>query len=552
MAFKQVMLMCWKRVLMVALATAGIVGCEVGPNYKAPEVTMPASFDLGPQLLPTTMPVSKTAAGAATQATMPQGSSVAAATRPVKVMASATPIDLQRWWEALGDAELDRLVTQAVAANFDVGAAVARVQEARAQFSAATGAEFPLLDATAGAGRGSGTNNTKNRIGGPLNAGTNTGGLEQLNYVAGFDAAWEVDLFGRLRREAEAAKADADAAAENRNQVLVTVISEVARNYISVRSNQLRLKITQENIEALKRTAELTRVMVRRGLGNELNVVLAERQVSAALARVAPLDAEIKRAQREIAVLLGKNPEELYAELDGPPAGAGGAGIPALVEELDAGVPAQLLRRRPDVRRAERQLAAASARIGVATADLFPSLSLTGGVGVQGQGLGVSPPHDLLDWSVGPAFRMPLLDFGRLDALVQVQDFRTQQVLLGYRKAVVSAVAEVENALASYAAERNRLEQLTVAVDSSQQAVNLATQRFNRGLTDFLNVLDAQRQLYALEDEVAASRQTVSTQLIGVFKALGGGWEGMGTVPANPKLRPAILAELQGRTASAR
>jgi NodT family efflux transporter outer membrane factor (OMF) lipoprotein len=323
---------------------------------------------------------------------------------------------------------------------------------------------------------------------------------------------------------------------EERNQVLVTVLADVARNYITVRSTQLRLKITQDNIAALRRTVDLTRIAYRRGIGNELNVVLAERQLSAALARVGPLEAQVRQAQRQIAVLLGLSAQDLYAELDRP------APIPAMAADVDPGLPLQLVRRRPDVRRAERQLAAATARIGVATAALFPDVTLTAGLGVQGQGLGRSPVQYGSVWSVGPAFRVPILDFGRLDALAKAQDFRTQAQLLSYRKSVASAVEEVEDALTSYLAEQNRLEQLTVAVGSSQQAVNLATQRYNRGLTDFLNVLDAQRQLYELEDQLASSQQVVSTQLIALFKSLGGGWEGFGDVPPAPKVRPAVVA----------
>jgi NodT family efflux transporter outer membrane factor (OMF) lipoprotein len=520
---------------IAAFAAIAIAGCEVGPDYSPPTTTMPVAFDIGPQLLPTTFPVSQ-----------PRPTSTMPSTRDATARAKthpspAEPVNLQHWWTALNDPQLDALVQDAVAANYDIGIAVARVQESRALYSAATGAEFPTLDATAGAGRGSGSNNTKGRIGQPLDAGTNTSGvrgLRELNYVAGFDATWEVDLFGRLRRQAEASAADADAAVEERNQVLVSVISDLCRNYIVVRADQARLAITQDNIAALRRTVDLTRVAMRTGIGNQLDVVLAERQVSAALAQVAPIDAEIKRAERQIAVLTARDPGALCAQLDAP------AAIPSLAATVDPGLPLDLVRRRPDIHRAERELAAATARIGVATADLFPTLSLTGGIGVQGQGLGISPNRNALDWSVGPALRIPLLDFGRLDALVKAQDFRTQQRLLQYRKTVTDAVAEVEDAMTNYAAQQNRLDQLAVAVASSQRAVSLATERYRRGLADFLNVLDAQRQLYSLQDQLATGQLSTGTSLIALFKSLGGGWQGFQKLPPPPHVVPAIAAAL--------
>ena len=235
-------------------------------------------------------------------------------------------------------------------------------------------------------------------------------------------------------------------------------------------------------------------------------------------------------------MLLGLQPEELYVELDRS------AEIPAMQARVDPDFPIELLKRRPDIRQAERQLAAATARIGVATAALFPQVGVTAGVGFQGQGMGRTPVVNDGIWSAGPFFSMPILDFGQLDALVKVQDYRTKQLLLTYRKTILSAVQEVDDALTNYDSERNRFDQLTVAVATSQQALNLATERYRRGLTDFLNVLDAQRQLYDLEDQLASSRQTVSVQLIALFKSLGGGWEGFQNVPPPPTPQPAIIA----------
>ena len=271
----------------------------------------------------------------------------------------------------------------------------------------------------------------------------------------------------------------------------------------------------------------LTRMAFQRGIGNEFNVVLAERQLSAALSRVAPLGAAVRQSERQIAVLLGDSPQQLYAELDraadsddvyrsrswhspGP-----GATPPGRPRDRTA------TRRRHRPHRRCHRLSLPPGRF-----DRRMGIAGTGSWPVAGQ-----EQHDLVGW---PGVRAPILDFGRLDALVKVQDYQTQALLLVYRKTVASAVEEVEDALTNYAAQRNRMEQLTVAVASSQQAVNLATQRYNDGLTDFLNVLDAQRQLYDLEDQLATSQQAASTNLVALFKSLGGGWEGFGQLPPAP------------------
>jgi NodT family efflux transporter outer membrane factor (OMF) lipoprotein len=532
--------------LWAAAALLTLSGCTVGPNYAPPSDTISDAFDPGAELLPTTLVTTPpTTAAAAMQPTTPTTRTSAALTRAVTRVA-AEPVDLTHWWTSFQDPELDKLVAEAVDANYDLGMAVARLQEARSLYAAAGGSALPAVDASASAARGTGSNNTKGRVGAPLNAGTNTQGYHEITHVAGFDAGWEIDLFGQLARGIEAATAEVQAAEADRRQVLVSLVAEVSRSYVELRSTQLRLQIAQENTAALERTVHLVQVRFDRGLGNELDVALAERQLAAALSRVAPLQAAVRQAERQIAVLTARPPHALYAELDKP------ARIPAMAADVDVGVPLQMLRRRPDVVRAERLVAASTARIGVATANLFPQATLTGAFGLQGQGLGTTPVTSDLIWSIGPAVRWQLLDFGRIDALIQFQDFRTRELLLGYRRTVLSAVQEVENAMGNYAAERNRQAQLAVAVTSSERAVNLATQRYDRGLTDFLNVLDAQRQLYDLQDQLAVSQLAVTTQLVALYKSLGGGWEGFGGVPLPPNPQPAIVAAVADVTGHGR
>lgn len=502
--------------LALAALFAVLPGCTVGPNYHQAGMDLPSDFTQ--ETYPTTGPTTR------------------ASSAPARV------VELATWWTSLGDPTLDSLVGRAVAANLDLRMAGQRLQEARAVESSFTGSGIPGLGVSPGvdfslaAGRGTGSNSTKGRIAPPLNAGTNTQGYNEITQVFGFDSAWEIDFFGRYSRLVESANADTQAVAEARNDVLVSLIADVVRSYVDVRSFQFRLDVARQNVATQQRTLDLVRLRLKNGLTNELDVALAERQYSAATARLAPLQAALASAQRRVAVLLGQMPETLRSELEKP------VPLPATPPQVATGMPADLLRRRPDIRRAERTLAASTARIGVATADLFPRVMMTGGVGWQGQGLGRAPTLDKFIYSVGPSFYWPFLDFGRLDAMVQAQDFHTRGLLLAYQKTVITAVEEVDDSLGNYAAAQNQLAELGNAVEASRRAASLATSRYNNGLTDFLNVLDAQRQLYDLEDQYAVAQASVIWQFVALYKALGGGWEGyQAPAPPRPPM-PALIA----------
>jgi len=507
-----------------AHATAAILlaslftGCTAGPNYQPPQENVPASFDASLSTASTT-----------------------AATQPAPLATDAR-VDLRLWWKSLNDQELDALVDRAVAANFDLRIAVARLQQAREVEYVTGGGIWPGIGGTEGvsivgaAARSSGNESIRGRISGPVYSGIDTAGLKEITHIVGFDSGWELDLFGRYTRLIEASRADAQAAYELRNDVLIAVVADVVRSYIDVRSLQLRLEIARENAASQRRTAELVRVRFQRGLTNELDAVLAERQLSTTLARIAPLQSAIGAAQRRVAVLCGGFPEELRVPLDKP------MPLPATPPSVGPGMPVELLRRRPDIRAAERRLAAATARIGVATADLYPRISITAGAGLQGQGLGRTPVENSLIWSIGPTFYWPLLDFGQVDALVKLQEYQTQQAYWIFQKTVVTAVQEVDNSLSDYAAQQDSLAQLSIAAEASRKAVHIATQRYQDGLTDFLNVLDAERQLFDLEDQYAASQQTVIYDFVSLYKALGGGWEGYEAPPPAVKPLPAVLA----------
>jgi len=497
------------RSLAILAAALALTGCTVGPTYHAPHEPIAATFNTGMTIPPTTAP----------------------ATRP-----AAPPVIIAQWWQSLGDAQLNTLVERAIQNNLDLKIALTRLQEARATEYVVSGGTLPYLEASGAAGRGTGTNSTKGRVAGPLNAGTNTTGLKEITQVVGFDAGWEIDLWGRFRRELEAAAADTQAAAEARNFVLVTLVADVARAYMDVRSAQLRLAIAQENVATAQQTFDLAQGRFQRGLTNELDVALAQRQLATAQSKVSPLTATITQAQRRVAILLGLPPDALYAELKNTVA------IPDPPGQLAVGVPPELLRRRPDIRQAERQLAAETARIGIATADLFPRVAITGGFGLQGQGLGRTPTANSLIWSVGPTAVLPILDFGRIDSMIELEDLRTRELLFNYRRIVLNAVQEVDDAVSNYAAQRDQLSHLDTAIAASQRAVTLATGRYERGLIDFLNVLDAQRQLYDLEDQYTVAHESAVLQFVALYKALGGGWESYQSVPAIRTPLPAILA----------
>ena len=479
--------------------------CAVGPDYHAPNTVAPPEF--------------------------------AAAPAPSATVASTTraPVDLASWWHSFNDPELDSLIERAIQANPDIEIALTRLQEVRTGEAVLVGDVLPLVAASAAAGRGTGSDITRAGAASALRAADNKGGLHQIEQVAGFDATWELDLFGGRRRAIEAGKYDIESAAAARNAVLISVVADVARNYVDMRGMQMRLAIIRENISTAQQSRDFEQARLDRGLTNELDFQLASRELATLQSELPPLQSDIQTAQYDIAVLLGHYPEDLAAELGTP------GMLPTLPESVAPGLPLDLLQRRPDVREAERQLAAATARIGVATANLFPHVMLSGGLGTQSAGIGMQGSHI---WAFGPSVYWPLLDFGALDALVSIADLQAHDRLVTYKKTVIEAVQDADTAIARFEAQAERLRSLTEALDASQRAVELAQQRYDRGLTDFLNVVDAQRQQYDLEDQYTASQQSAADAFIYLYKALGGGWESYQQVPAIRRPEPAVMAGL--------
>jgi NodT family efflux transporter outer membrane factor (OMF) lipoprotein len=483
----------------------------VGPDYRTPKITMPESY-----------------------AATAHGSETADQTK-----AAAQPaIDASRWWKALGDAELSSLIDRAIKANPQLEIALARVQEAREQEVVMLGYALPEVELSGGAAKGTGSDLARGRADQTLISAENTAGFNRVTQVYGFAAGWEIDLFGQYRREFQAARADEEAARAARNNVLITIIANLARAYVDMRGLQMQLAALQQNVAVARHYLDFVTSRYNLGITNGLDVTLAQRQFATLQAEVAPLQAQIDSAQYIIAIYCGAFPESLVQELS--VAGQ----VPQVPEKLDTGVPLDLLRRRPDINEAERELAAATARVGVATANLFPHLAITGSAGYQGQGLGVHPSMKEFIWSAGPAASIPILDFGALDALVNIADYNTHAQLMNYKQMILNAVNDVDSATSAYAAQQDRLNNLRSALEASQQSVNLATQRFDRGLIDSLNVIDAQRQEYQLEQDYVVAQQAAADQFILLYKALGSGWEDYQTLPKIRRPLPALIAAL--------
>jgi NodT family efflux transporter outer membrane factor (OMF) lipoprotein len=490
--------------LAIPIALAGLLaGCTVGPDYHTPKSDLPALF------------------AAATPATnQPQNN-------------GAIPT---RWWETFGDAELTSLIGRAIANNLDLQIAVARIQAAEAAEAVVIGTSLPSAGGAAAAGFGTGANLTRS----PLlpsslqNASTASGA--QIAQVVGFDAGWELDLFGQFRREIEAAKYDEQAAVEARNDVLVAVVANVARAYFDFRGFQMRLAVLNQNVRAAQQSLNFVQARFDIGITNQLDVTLAQRELATLQAQIGPLVSQLNAARYSIATLLGEYPESIAGEFSIP------AMIPPLPMTAGVGLPIQLLDRRPDIRQAERQLAASTARIGVATADLFPHVDLTAAAGLQALTGHPASAAPMAIWAAGPAGAWSLLDFGTLDALVDIADYAQKEFLLSYKQTILQAVQQVDAAEQDYTEDQDSLRSLETALTAAQLAVQLATQRYDRGLTDYLNVLDAQRQEYQLEDQYAVEQQAAADSLVALYRALGGGWEDYQTVPSIPQPQPAILA----------
>jgi len=450
-----------------------LAACAVGPNYHAPDTKAAEKFD-------------------SLEATYSAEAGVA------------------QFWQNFDDAELQKLVNEALASNHDLRIALTRVHEARALRRDSAFDLAPSINAGGGY--------TKTRT---SSAGLLPGGSRDLElYDAGFDAFWELDFFGGVRRGLEASTAQLGAieAAQRDAQVIVT--AEVTRTYFELRGQQQQLDVAQRNVVNQQATLELAQVRLDAGRGTEFDTARAQAQLSTTRGTIAPLEAAVARSIHRLSVLVGREPGALRAELAPP------QNLPPLPGIVPVGDPAGLLRRRPDIRIAERELAGATANIGVAVADLFPRVTFTGSTGYVATSSGALGDSGTDAYVIAPGISWGIFDFGHVQARIGAAKWRKEGALLRYEQTVLQALEETEDSLVTHARARDRLVHDEAAVRASNTAADLARVRYENGASDFLQVLDAERTLLQSEDQLARSRTEAATSLIAVYKSLGGGWEG--------------------------
>ena len=495
--------------VLLAVATA-VASCSVGPDYRTPVLRLPSGF-----------------LALAPSAEKSKGPEPASA-------------DLTQWWRSLHAPELNSLEDRALRANLDLEIALNRIQEARAALVVIADQALPVGGATGGGGVGTGADETRNRVAPSFRSAINGTSFSSVQEAGGFEANWDLDLFGRVRRAVEAQTYDAEALKAAWDWVMVVVTADVARDYLDMCAEQARLAVLKKNIVVAQSGQELAQTLFDRGLTNELDVALARRQLATFQAQVAPLEAQIDASRHAIAVLLGQYPEDLAKELAKP------GPIPTLPRLIPTGAPVDLLRRRPDIAEAERRVAGATARIGVAVAQLFPDVFLTGGGGGQG---GIRSSHTVgaANWigSIGPGAYWPLLDFGALDAQIEIADLTTREQLAAYKQSILTAVQQVDDATVSYRAQQESLRNLDRALTAAHLSTQLATDRYRDGLTDYLNVLDAERQQFDLQQQYVSAQQIEAESLVGLYKALGGGWQPDATIPPLRAVEPAAIAAVR-------
>jgi multidrug efflux system outer membrane protein len=421
------------------------------------------------------------------------------------------PQTLATWWSTLNDPELSSLIDLAVSGNLDLKKSKARVREARARRGIAKAGLFPTLDATGSATWTESSNNT----------GTNRTSETSDLYTASFDAGWEIDIFGGVRRSVEAAEADVGASQEDLRDVLVSLLSEVAVNYIDLRKFQSLLAIAEGNLVSQNETYQLTLWRYQAGLSDEISVQQARYNVEQTRAQLPTLRTGKEEALNRIAVLLGEQPGNVHSLFDQQ------LPIPVIPRKLAIGVPADVLRNRPDVRRAERELAAQTARIGVAIADLYPKFTLSGSIGFETLKMSALPTSQTWSLGDGPGITWAIFKGAAIRQNIEAQSALQEQALFKYEAAILTALEDVENALVAYGEEQNRRDSLQEAAQAAQKAVELAKYKYQSGLTDFYNVLEAERSLLTFQELLAQSNGTVASNLVRLYKALGGGWKSM-------------------------
>ncbi|MCB0336726.1 MAG: efflux transporter outer membrane subunit, partial [Bdellovibrionales bacterium] len=413
------------------------------------------------------------------------------------------------WWRSFEDAQLTNLIEKGVATNYSVAQAVSRINQSRALANVAFSELLPgaLLNGSYVKAEESGS---RFPGGGPFTYEV---------YSASVDASWELDIFGRLRRELEARNAVYDGQIADLHDVVRMVITEIAMTYIDLRGAQSQLKISQNNKALQADSLKLVQTKFKFGEVSELDVVRAKNQLAGVEASIPPLAAAVKTHLHRLAVLVGMEPTSLYEELAKP------QGIPVFKGPMSIGTPKELLRDRPDIRVAERQLAASTARIGVATGELFPKLQVRGSLGMDAPKFSDLSTNRTFN-SFGPSISWAAFDLGRLRYEIRRADKAAEEALLHYEETLLKAFEDVENSFVNYTSEQQRTEQLTIAEDSARRAYRIANDQYKEGALDFLSVLDTQRTLLESESQSIDGAKRRAQALVGIYKALGGGWHG--------------------------
>lgn len=453
--------------LYAAIISMLMAGCAaVGPDYSKPVMPVPNSWH----------------------------------TKLQDGLSAGQPLRLAHWWTVFHDPVLSNLIKRAAARNLDLKKARVRLLEARARQTMSRGPLFPALNTSGSV--------TKNRA---HNRETNL-------YNAGFDAVWELDIFGGVRRSVEAATADLQADREDLRDILVSLLAEVCRNYIDVRTYQVRLTLTAENIKTQQKSLQLVRSRYESGLVTDLDIQQATYSLENSRAQVPALRTGLNVAQNRLALLLDLPPGALDKQLRQREP------IPSAPPRVAVGIPADLIRRRPDIRRAERRLAAQSARVGVAAAALYPALKLHGSISFEA--LTFNNLFDSINRTsgFGPAVSWPIFDAGQIRANIKARSAVREQYFIQYESTVLTALNEVENALTAYTNEQNQARHLKLSAAAAEKSLKLARIRYTSGLTNFTAVLNAQESLLAIQDQTARSAGTLSADLVRIYKALGGGW----------------------------
>lgn len=483
-----------KNVLPIVALTVGLsAACTVGPNYVEPVPKVPSEFTR------------------AEEAAQPEG------VEPEGVDPEGVDPALFEWWADLGDEQLTELVRRAMERNLDARIALARIEEARAFRRSQGGRLLPTVSSSATGGR----QRASAQGPGPL-AGLAEAGLAELTndlYTTGFDAAWELDLFGRVRRAKEASQARLESVEESRRALLLVVAADVAATYIDWTGASERLRLAVRNLALQEATLETIDVNVSAGLAPPLDLQRSRAQVETVRASLAPLRTQRAAAEHRLAVLLGQPPGSLELSFD--------VEIPVPPQAIASGLPSELVWRRPDLRAAERQLHAANADIGAAIGDRLPRISLGGNRGFEAGRL-----SDLLEaasrtWSYGPRIDLPIFNGGQLKAAVDAARARFEIASASWQSSVLAALDDVETALVGYAESKNQVQAFGTAAEAGHQATELAQILFDEGLSDFLNLLDAQRSQTQIDDAHAVARIGRAQRAVSLYRALGGGWQAL-------------------------